>query len=143
MRYTMTEQKKQELVADLLGIEDGELISVLEAVFQSKDPFKYEGNYSKRHYFLGIATSDIFHEFYVEGLTAEGLTPEEPWTEERWQEWEIMAVAYPDPTEYAPDVDISGTCIGEYGQCHQCKTELASTLKRTVCPICGGKSYLT
>src|SRR5256885_15511064 len=82
----MNEDIERDRVVDFwTGLQDGELVGILERVFSGKQPDPEESAYRRSRFFHATAASSL--ESAEEEL-------------KRWGLWEIHAVAYVDRDEY-------------------------------------------
>jgi hypothetical protein len=128
-------EKRAELVSQLSQLEDEELIDVLRLVFETKAPYPNEEAYLRNHFFLGVATSELIEERFLEENTSSGSGSH------RWSHWNLSAVAYLDMAQFPKGVWGPGFCQG--GRCPYCNTAVVCNAKSGLCPICGTQCSLT
>ena len=120
---------RDEVVDYLTGLPTEQFVDVLRRVFARKQPAPEESAYCRNKYYLGTASSDQL----------ESDNDEEP---PRWGPWEHDVVAYPDPQAWGdslgPDYGLA-----QVGSCGTCGVRVRSNVKQGLCPICGGKVYMT
>lgn len=112
---------RQEVVEILRALPDEELLTVLQEVFEGRQPYPLEAAWHRSRFFLGIAGS--------QRESDEGKP-------ERWAAWEIRAAAYVARDEY-PEGNGPDWGFCQHGTCPDCGTEVSSNVKLGICPICG------
>jgi len=120
--------QQDEVVEFLKNLADEQLLAILQKVFTTKRPNQEEDRYNKNRFFLGTASSLLESEH------------DQP---ERWGDWNLEAVAYPDPAHYGPDGLGPDWGFCEGGTCDVCHTQVRSNVKHGICPICHSKVYMT
>ncbi|WP_067488515.1 hypothetical protein [Actinomadura hibisca] len=113
----------------LLNLPDSEFVDALRRVFAERSPWPGTESSQEAHYVLAVASRVLPEDDEPPLRTGEG--------------WELSAVGYPDPAHYDGDpLGVRGS-ICQSGRCTTCRTEVHTTSKHGLCPVCGAESYGT